>query len=66
MYYAGGVHGDCIEIRRAMKFIMINSTRLNNIVPKIASNQQKRELGYFLTYICYDNTFIVYTDNKYF
>ena len=30
LYYAGGLHGDCVEIRKAMKQLMLNSSRLSS------------------------------------
>jgi hypothetical protein len=52
LYYAGGLHGDCVEIRKAMKHLMVNSTRLNHVVPKIKSIQEEREHGFLAATFC--------------
>jgi hypothetical protein len=33
LYYAGGLHGDCIQVRQAMKQLMRNCSRMANIIP---------------------------------
>lgn len=52
LYYAGGLHGDCIETRKAMFQIMKNSTRLNNVIPKVKSIQAEREHGFLAATFC--------------
>lgn len=53
LYYVGGMHGECIEVRRAMKFIMINMTRVPNIVPSgIHANMADREKGFRASVFC--------------
>lgn len=52
LYYAGGMHGDCIEVRRAMKFLMANSSRLSNVVPSVRSTQADREHGFLAAVFC--------------
>lgn len=52
LYYAGGLHGECIEVRRGMKFLMANSTRLPGVVPPIRANQAEREHGFLAAKFC--------------
>lgn len=52
LYYAGGVHGDCIEIRRAMKKMMHNSTAIEGIVPHVKTIQSQREAGFKASTFC--------------
>jgi hypothetical protein len=49
LYYAGGMHGDCVGVRRALKQIMVNGTKITSkehIVPKYGSNMKEREHGF--------------------
>jgi hypothetical protein len=44
IYYAGGLHGDCIEVRKAMRDLMVNSSKLSGVLPKkIRTTQTERE-----------------------
>jgi antitoxin component HigA of HigAB toxin-antitoxin module len=52
LYYAGGLHGDCVEVRRAMKFIMQNHTALHNVIPPVRSNMALRENGFMAATFC--------------
>lgn len=52
LYYAGGVHGDCVQIRFAMKFLVINSTALPNVVAPVPSNMREREHGFAAATFC--------------
>jgi len=53
LYYVGGMHGECIEVRKAMKFIMINSTKVPGIVPTgIHANMADREKGFRASVFC--------------
>ncbi len=52
IYYAGGVHGDCIEIRKAMKFLVLNSTSLPSVIAPIPSSMQHREHGFSAAIFC--------------
>jgi hypothetical protein len=52
LYYAGGMHGDCVEVRKAMKFLMINSTHLPGVIPPVRSNQAEREHGFLAAKYC--------------
>ena len=52
LYYAGGVHGDCVQIRKAMKFLILNSTALPNVVAPIPSNMREREHGFAAAIFC--------------
>ena len=52
LYYAGGMHGDCVEVRRAMKILMQNSTRLSGVIPPVRSNQAEREHGFLAATFC--------------
>jgi hypothetical protein len=52
LYYAGGLHGDCVEVRKAMKVLMQNSTRLPNVIPPVRSNQAEREHGFLAATFC--------------
>ena len=47
IYYAGGMHGECVGIRRAIRQVMMNGTKItsSHITPKYRSNQQEREHG---------------------
>jgi hypothetical protein len=51
-YYAGGLHGDCIEVRKAMQRIMQNSSSIPNLVPHIPPGQAKREYGFLSSIFC--------------
>lgn len=52
LYYAGGLHGDCVEVRKAMKVLMQNSTHLPGVIPPIRSNQAEREHGFLAATFC--------------
>jgi hypothetical protein len=64
LYYAGGMHGDCVEIRKAMKQLMGNSSRFSKpesrsnglkqmmVIPKIKSIQEEREHGFLAATFC--------------
>ncbi len=66
LYYAGGMHGDCVGVRRALKQLMHNGTVLNNafkheertssdplpIVPRYASSMKEREHGFRAAVFC--------------
>lgn len=53
LYYAGGLHGDCIEVRRAMQRLMQNSSRLSSqVVPRVPAGQAKREHGFLVSTFC--------------
>jgi hypothetical protein len=52
LYYAGGMHGDCMEVRRAMKFLMLNSSSLPGVVPDVKSVQAEREHGFRAATFC--------------
>lgn len=52
IYYAGGVHGDCVEVRKAMKFLMVNSSKLPGVVPRVKSSQADREHGFLAAKFC--------------
>lgn len=52
LYYAGGLHGECVEVRKAMKVLMQNSTRLHGVVPPVKSNMADREHGFLAATFC--------------
>ena len=52
LYYAGGLHGECMEIRRCIRQVMINSTRLKNVVPSARTNMAEREHGFRAATFC--------------
>ena len=52
MYYAGGMHGDCVAVRRAMKFLVLNSTSIPGIVPDVKTVQAEREHGFRAATFC--------------
>lgn len=52
LYYAGGLHGDCVEVRKAMKTLMVNSSSLDHVIPKIRSVQEEREHGFLAATFC--------------
>ncbi len=52
LYYAGGLHGDCIEIRRAMHHILRNSSQLPGVLPDVRSIQAEREHGFRAATFC--------------
>jgi hypothetical protein len=52
IYYAGGLHGDCIEIRKAMRHLMINSTHFSKVIPPVKSNMVEREHGFLAATFC--------------
>lgn len=52
LYYAGGLHGDCIEIRRAMQKLIQNSTKIPGILPRVPTNQAEREHGFRAALYC--------------
>lgn len=54
LYYAGGLHGDCIEVRKAMRQLLVNCSRLPelHLVPPVKANQEQRELGFLAATFC--------------
>ena len=52
LYYAGGIHGDCILVRKAMKALMINSTSIPGVLPDVKSVQAEREHGFRAATFC--------------
>lgn len=52
LYYAGGMHGDCIETRRAMMVLMRNSTKLNGVIPRVRNGLAEREHGFLAATFC--------------
>lgn len=54
LYYAGGMHGDCVEVRRALKMLMQNSTKLatRNIIPPVRATIAQREHGFLAATYC--------------
>ena len=52
LYYAGGMHGDCLEVRRAMKIMMLNSSALPGILPHVKTIQSEREHGFRAATFC--------------
>lgn len=52
LYYAGGMHGDCLEVRRAMKFMMLNSSALPDVLPHVKTIQAEREHGFRAATFC--------------
>lgn len=54
IYYQGGLHGDCVEVRKALKFLIQNSTTLTNIIPpmKILKSATEREHGFRMATFC--------------
>lgn len=60
MYYAGGLHGECYQVRKAMRDMMINASKLiktgskyGEIVPKgIKSDIFQREIGFYSAKFC--------------
>lgn len=52
IYYAGGLHGECMEVRQALRTVLTNSSRLPNVVPKVRSSQEQRELGFLQAKYC--------------
>lgn len=52
LYYAGGLHGDCIETRRAMMVLMRNSTKLNGVIPRVRNGLAEREHGFLAATFC--------------
>ena len=52
IYYAGGMHGDCVEVRHAMKFMMLNSSHLSGVLPHVRTIQAEREHGFRAATFC--------------
>ena len=52
LFYAGGLHGDCIEVRRAMRDLMKNSTKLKGVLPDVKAVQTEREHGFRAATFC--------------
>lgn len=52
LYYAGGLHGDCVEVRKAMKHIMRNASSLPGVIPNVRSSQETRERGFMQSTFC--------------
>lgn len=52
LYYAGGIHGDCVLVRKAMKALMINSTSIPGVLPDVKSVQAEREHGFRAATFC--------------
>lgn len=52
LYYAGGMHGECVEVRQALRHLLTNSSHLQHVVPKARSNQEEREMGFLQARYC--------------
>ena len=52
LYYSGGEHGDCVEVRKALKKIMQDKSNIHNFIPKIRSAQEHREDGFMASIFC--------------
>lgn len=52
MYYAGGIHGDCILVRKAMKILVMESATLPGVLPHVKSIQAEREHGFRAATFC--------------
>jgi Exostosin family len=52
MYYAGGIHGDCIVVRKAMKILVMESATLPGVLPHVKSIQAEREHGFRAATFC--------------
>ena len=52
LYYAGGLHGECMEIRRALKQLMVNASRQDHVVPSAKANMAEREHGFLMSTFC--------------
>ena len=52
LYYAGGLHGECMEIRRALKQLMVNASRQDHVVPSAKTNMAEREHGFLMSTFC--------------
>lgn len=52
IYYAGGMHGECVEVRQAIKHILNNATFLTNVTPPVVSSMGDREKGFMQARYC--------------
>ena len=54
VYYVGGMHGECVGIRKAIKSVMFNGTKIkaSHITPKYRSTQKEREHGFRAATFC--------------
>jgi Exostosin family len=52
MYYAGGIHGDCIVVRKAMKILVMESATLPGVLPHVKAIQAEREHGFRAATFC--------------
>ena len=52
LFYAGGMHGDCIEVRKALHRLMQNASALPGILPDVRAVQAEREHGFRAATFC--------------
>lgn len=53
IYYTGGMHGDCVEVRKALQNLWHNSSKLTGIIPKkIHASHGDREFGFRAAQFC--------------
>lgn len=52
LFYAGGMHGDCVEVRRAMRDLLRNSTHLAHVLPDVKAVMTEREHGFRAATFC--------------
>ena len=52
IFYSGGLHGDCMQVREALHQIIRNSTGMKGIVQKRTLNMARRESGFSSSTFC--------------
>ena len=52
LFYAGGMHGDCMLVRTALRDLMRNCSRLPGVLPKMKLNIDKREAAFLKSTFC--------------
>lgn len=52
LFYSGGLHGDCMEVRIALHALIKNSSRIAGVLPSTHMNMRTREEGFLHSVFC--------------
>jgi hypothetical protein len=52
LFYSGGLHGDCMEVRQGLHQLVKNSSKLEGVLPSMNMNMDKRETGFTASTFC--------------
>ena len=52
LFYSGGLHGDCVQVREALHRLVKNSTKIAGILPPGGMNMAQRESGFLSSTFC--------------